>query len=73
MQSQVWCKRAINHSHPLDLHPTIAGFMHLSSMIPLAQNSGVFCPTFRGPLFFLTNYCTDFIVIFFRLCIGGAI
>jgi hypothetical protein len=30
-QSQVWCKRGINHSHPLDLHSTVTVFMHLSS------------------------------------------
>jgi hypothetical protein len=30
VQAQVWCKHAINHSHLLDLYPTIAIFIHLS-------------------------------------------
>jgi hypothetical protein len=29
MQSQVWCKRVINHSRSLDFYPTVARFMLL--------------------------------------------
>jgi hypothetical protein len=39
----------------------------------MAQCSDVFGPIFRDTPFFLINYHTNFVLVFFRLCIGEAI
>jgi hypothetical protein len=44
VQAQVWCKSVINHSHPLDLNPTAAGFMkHLLCLEIDSRCGGIKC------------------------------